>query len=69
MVIIASVLFGLAHYAGGTLYIFLATIAELFYGIAYHITGRLEASIVSHYVLNATHFIFFTYPVLATAIS
>lgn len=67
--ILASFLFGLAHYAGGILYVFLASIAGLFYGGAYYVTGRIEASIASHYILNATHFLFFTYPVLASALS
>ncbi len=64
---IAAILFGLLHYPGGVKYIILATVAGLGYGWAYHRTGRIEASILTHFLLNTIHFLFFTYPVLASA--
>lgn len=64
----ASTLFGIAHIAGGINYVILATIAGIFYGTAYHISGRIEASILCHFILNATHFLLFTYPALKTAL-
>jgi uncharacterized protein len=67
--LLASLLFGLAHYAGGINYIILATVAGIGYGLVYQQSKSIEASIVTHFLLNAVHFIFFTYPVLATAIS
>jgi len=67
-IVIASACFGLAHFAGGPVYIVLAGIAGLFYGYAYYSTGRIEASILTHFLLNATHFLLFSYPALAGSI-
>lgn len=61
---ISAVIFGLAHAAGGTTYIVLAVVAGVGYGWVYHRTGRIEASILTHFVVNATHFFLFTYPAL-----
>ena len=61
---VAAVLFGLAHAGGGLTYVILATIAGAGYGFAYLRTGRIEASILTHFALNATHFLGFTYPAL-----
>lgn len=58
----ASVLFGFAHAAGGPVVIIVAVLAGLGYGLAYALTGRVEASIVAHFTLNAIHFLGFTYP-------
>lgn len=63
-IIISSILFGLAHYHGGILYVILATIAGMGYGLIYFQTKRIEASIISHFSLNLVHFLFFTYPAL-----
>ena len=60
----AAVLFGLAHAAGGAMYVALATIAGLGYGWIYQRTGRIEASILTHFALNAVHFFAFSYPAL-----
>ena len=65
---IASILFGLAHYAGGVLYVLLAFIAGMGYGFIYFRTKRIESSIITHFLLNLIHFLFFTYPALASAI-
>lgn len=61
----ASLLFGLAHAAGGAAYMLLATLAGLGYGWALQRTGRIEAAIAAHFMLNAAHFIGFSYPRLA----
>jgi membrane protease YdiL (CAAX protease family) len=63
---ITAVLFGLAHYKGGFAYIALATIAGGFYGYAYQRTNRIESAILVHFGLNAIHFLFFSYPALAS---
>lgn len=63
-IIIAAILFGLTHYSGGITYIYLATIAGLGYGWIYLRTDRIEASILTHFVLNLTNILFFTYPAL-----
>jgi len=59
-----AVLFGLAHMGGGMSLVLLATIGGIGYGYAYHITKKIEAAIAVHFLLNAAHFIFFTYPCL-----
>ena len=64
-VIIASLLFGFAHYAGGIDYSIWGTFAGLGYGLIYQKTRRIESSILMHFCLNLTHFLFFTYPALA----
>lgn len=64
--LLASALFGLAHAAGGWAYVGLAALAGLGYGWAYARTGCIESAIAVHFLLNATHFLAFTYPRLAT---
>ena len=60
-----AVAFGLAHFAGGTTYVLLATVAGIGYGTAYHFTGRVEAGIVVHFLLNLSHLVLFSYPFAA----
>lgn len=62
--LLAAFLFGLAHFAFGLKFMFLAFVAGLFYGWVYQKSQRLEASIIAHFILNATHFLFFSYPAL-----
>lgn len=64
-VVLSAILFGLAHLGGGTLYLVLATLAGLGYAWVYAKTRRVEAAVVTHFAVNATHFLFFTYPALA----
>ena len=61
----SAVLFGVAHAAGGWRYVVLATLAGAGYGLAFHRTGRLEMAILTHFAVNVTHFLLFTYPALA----
>lgn len=61
--IVTSLLFGLAHFPKGILFSVLACWASLFYGYAFLKTRRLEAGILTHFSVNAIHFIFFTYPI------
>jgi membrane protease YdiL (CAAX protease family) len=67
-IVISAALFGLAHAAGGLAYVFLASIAGLGYSAVYSVTRRIEAPIVMHFLLNATHFIAFTYPSLSMGV-
>jgi membrane protease YdiL (CAAX protease family) len=60
-----AILFGLAHFGGGTNYMIAAAIAGLGYGWAFMRTQRIEAAMAVHFGVNATHFLFFTYPRLA----
>ena len=62
---VGAVLFGAAHAAGGWRYVLLATVAGVGYGWVYERTQRVEASVLLHWALNATHFFWFTYPALA----
>jgi membrane protease YdiL (CAAX protease family) len=62
----SSLLFGLAHARGGAALVLLATVAGLFYGAAYLRTRRIEGAILTHFALNAVHFLAFTYPALAS---
>lgn len=63
---VGAVLFGLAHAAGGAAYAALSMVAGLGYGWAYLRSGdRIEAAILTHFTLNAFHFLGFTYPALA----
>ncbi len=63
--LVGAVAFGIAHLAGGTTYVMLATLAGIGYGAAYHLTGRVEAGILVHFLLNLTHLVLFTYPFVA----
>ena len=62
--ILSSLFFGALHYSGGPVLMGLATVASLFYGHIYQKTNCLEASILLHFLINAIHIIFFTYPYL-----
>lgn len=62
--LISACVFGLAHFKGGASYIVLSTIAGLFYGFAYMKTDRLEPAILTHFLLNLSHFLLFSYPAL-----
>lgn len=65
--LLTSLLFGFAHYPGGSGYIVLASVAGLGYGWIYQRTKSIEASIFAHFLLNTVHLVFFTYPALANA--
>ena len=57
-----AVLFGLAHAAGGPLLVLLAALAGAGYSLAYAATRRIESAVLAHFVLNAVHFVGFSYP-------
>jgi uncharacterized protein len=68
--LIAAVLFGAVHFAGGPRAIVMATIAGAGYGWVYWRSGnRIEASILAHFLLNTTHILLFTYPMLAVPLA
>ena len=60
----AAVIFGAAHYAGGLWSVVLATIAGIGYGWVFWRTNRIEASILTHFLVNTAHILGFTYPAL-----
>lgn len=61
-VTIVSILFGLAHFAGGPTYMAISALAGLFYGYALYKTGMIESGILVHFLVNLTHICLFTYP-------
>lgn len=63
-IVVSGALFGIAHAAGGTSMIVLAALAGIGYAAVYARTNRIEAAILVHFGLNATHFLAFTYPAL-----
>ena len=65
--LVAATAFGLAHIGGGHTYALLATLAGLGYGAAYHVTQRVEASILVHFTVNVVHLMLFTYPFATSA--
>jgi uncharacterized protein len=62
--ILAAIIFGAAHYAGGLWSVVLATIAGLGYGWVFWRTDRIEASILTHFLVNTAHILGFSYPAL-----
>ena len=62
--LLASLLFGLAHAGAGWQWVLLASLAGVGYGLAYRF-GGLAAAIATHFGLNMLHFGLFTYPMLA----
>lgn len=62
---VSAGLFGVAHVAGGAEFAALATVAGVGYALAYALTRRIEAAIVTHFAVNLVQFIGFTYPQLA----
>lgn len=56
-------LFALRHLWGGEFYALLAGVAGLLYTFSYiYSEKRIESSFVTHFTVNLTHIIFFTYP-------
>ncbi|VEA64488.1 CAAX amino terminal protease self- immunity [Serratia plymuthica] len=61
--IVASILFGALHYAGGLQMMLFAGLSGVIYGLAWMWSGRLWVSTLFHFALNLTHLLFFTYPI------
>ena len=61
----AAVVFGAAHFGGGLSSVILATIAGIGYGWVFWRTSRIEASILTHFLVNTAHILGFTYPALS----
>ncbi len=58
----ASLLFGMAHFAGGPALVVFAAILGAACGLGYYATGRLWVPVLMHFGFNALHFVLFTYP-------
>jgi len=64
-VVASSLLFGVAHFAGGGAFVLLASLAGACYGLIYLATGRLYLAVLAHFLFNLYHLIFFSYPLAA----
>lgn len=64
-VAVSSLLFGVAHFAGGGAFVLLASLAGACYGLVYLATGRLYLAVLAHFLFNLYHLIFFSYPLAA----
>lgn len=60
--LVASLLFGAAHLAGGPLLMLFAALAGACYGLAFLLSGRLSVVIAIHFLFNFAHLALFTYP-------
>ena len=65
VILISGLLFGLVHYPGGIAYVAICSVLGCGCAYSYAITRRIEAPILTHFALNAVHFIGFTYPRLS----
>jgi membrane protease YdiL (CAAX protease family) len=63
-VVVAGLLFGVAHASGGPVYVLLASVAGIGYGWIYASTRSIVWAIAAHAGLNTVHFMLFTYPAL-----
>ncbi|MDC8854230.1 CPBP family intramembrane glutamic endopeptidase [Shewanella algae] len=61
-VTVASVLFGLAHLAGGWTLALFAALAGVLYGLVFQLSGRLWLAALCHFCLNFCHLLLFSYP-------
>jgi uncharacterized protein len=64
-VLFGGLLFGLAHLGTGLPNALMVTVAGCLYGYIYETTRRIEIPILVHFMVNALHFVLFTYPRLA----
>lgn len=60
VVALSAVLFGAAHARGGLHYVVLATLGGATNALAYAKARKVEASAITHFTLNAAHFVLFT---------
>lgn len=58
----SSLLFGLAHAAGGVLLVVFAALLGFACGLGYFATGRLWVPVLMHFGFNMAHLLLFTYP-------
>ena len=60
--LVASLLFGAAHLAGGPLLVLLAALAGACYGLAFLLSGRLSVAIAVRFLFSFAHLAVFTSP-------
>ncbi|MCK9689268.1 type II CAAX prenyl endopeptidase Rce1 family protein [Scleromatobacter humisilvae] len=64
-VAVSAVVFGAAHAAGGLHLVLLATLGGITNALAYAKARKVEASVVTHFMLNAAHFLLFAHQAVA----
>jgi membrane protease YdiL (CAAX protease family) len=60
--LVTSALFGLSHYKMGFIHASLCSVGGFIFGYGLTKSRRVEACMISHFLLNMAHLIFFTYP-------
>jgi membrane protease YdiL (CAAX protease family) len=66
--ILTSLVFGALHLPAGIPMGIMATLAGIGYGLAYLKTNTIEAPTLTHFLVNVIHLLFFSYPMLASAL-
>ncbi|CDF85037.1 abortive infection protein [Pseudomonas knackmussii B13] len=61
-ILVASVLFGLAHLPFSGKFALVAGIAGLGYGLALHFSGRMSMAVLLHAAVNSVHLLLLSYP-------
>ena len=61
-ILLASLLFGLAHLPFSGKFALVAGLAGLGYGLALHFSGRMLVSVLLHGVINSMHLLLLSYP-------
>lgn len=64
-VAVSAIVFGAAHAAGGPQLVLLATLGGLTNALAYAKVRKVEASVLTHFMLNAVHVVLLTHPAIA----
>jgi membrane protease YdiL (CAAX protease family) len=64
-VALMAALFPLLHLNGDAAYLTLVALAGFGYSLVYSVSRRIEAAVLTHFLVNATHFLWFTYPHIA----
>lgn len=63
-VLLCSLLFGLAHAAGGAVWVLCASLAGMAYALIYRASGQLGWAIAAHTAFNSLHLALLSYPQL-----
>jgi len=61
-VAVVSTFFALTHFSGDPYILAVMIIAGVFYAVVYALTRSVSAAILTHFLVNALHFIFLPYP-------
>lgn len=62
-IILPSLLFGIAHFKGGLLYVIFVSFIGALYGYVYDRTNKISYTAIIHFLFNLVHIILFTYPI------